>query len=191
MKVLIRYLAMTLAAGSLSGCLAVTSGTPGGLSPSGTPTLNPNAPDWTLNSYLPDPAANTTTQMNPVMDGSFKTIFDGILNTDGNLQRLTWNQQLDNAAQSYAGYLNATDQLSHTAGNSTLASRVNATGYAWRELGENLAEGYTSEGTVMAAWQQSPGHNANLTNPNFEEFALGVSGTGNDTVWVLVLADPQ
>ncbi|MEC7764362.1 MAG: CAP domain-containing protein [Pseudomonadota bacterium] len=187
MKHSIRPLALAAAAASLSGCVTTTMG-PTTLV--GGERLDPNAPDWTLNSYLPDPAANTTTQANPMADGSFKTLFDGIVNTNGNLQNLTWNAQLDNAAQSYAGYLNATDQLSHTAGNSTLASRVNATGYAWRELGENLGEGQTSEAQIMAGWQNSPDHNKNLTNPNFEEFALGVSGTGSDTVWVLVLADP-
>lgn len=186
MKKLVRNLACVGAVAALSGCLGTT---PGIVTTVGQTTTNPNAPDWTLNSYLPDPAANTTTQSNPIADGSFQTLFNGV-RTSAGVQTLAWNNLLDNAAQSYAGYLNATNQLSHTAGNSTLRTRVDATGYAWRELGENLAEGYTSEGAVMTAWQNSPGHNANLINPNFEEFALGVSGTGGDTVWVLVLADP-
>jgi uncharacterized protein YkwD len=171
-----RVLALFGAAAALSGCMG-TGGTTG------------TAPDWTLNSYLPDPTVNTQIQGNATQDSSFSTLFSGVRIGAGEMP-LTWNQQLDNAAQSYAGYLVATNQFSHTAGNSDITDRVAATGYQYRKVGENLGRGQQSEQAVMTDWQNSPGHNANLLDPDFEEFALGVSGTGQNVTWVLVLADP-
>ncbi|MBV7409174.1 CAP domain-containing protein [Maritimibacter sp. DP1N21-5] len=146
--------------------------------------------DWRLNSYLPDPAMNTTLQDVPTNDASFETAINGVRAGNKVVQPLRWNGQLDQAAQSYAGYLHATGQFSHTAGNSTVGERVSATGYQWRKVGENLAQGFTDENDVIDAWEGSSEHKKNQNDPDFEDFALGVSGTGRDAVWVLVLADP-
>jgi uncharacterized protein YkwD len=39
----------------------------------------------------------------------------------------------------------------------------------------------------MTDWTNSPGHHANNINPAFEDFGLGVTGTGGNRTWVLVL----
>lgn len=163
------------AALALSGCMSSGGGT---------------NPDWRLNDYLPDPAINTASQQTPLRDQSFQTEINGVRTRNGGFQPLSWNAQLDDAAQSYAGYLYATDQFSHTAGNSTIGERVTATGYQWRKVGENLGQGYADEKAMIAGWEASPGHKANQNDPDFEEFGLGVSGTGSKKTWVLVLADP-
>jgi uncharacterized protein YkwD len=54
----------------------------------------------------------------------------------------------------------------------TMADRVNATGYLWSTLGENIAAGYGSVQDVVDGWMRSDGHCANLMNPRFTEFAL-------------------
>ncbi|WP_292022396.1 CAP domain-containing protein [Maritimibacter sp. UBA3975] len=183
----IKTLVGVAAVSALSGCMGGTSffAPP----PLGGERLDPNAPAWALNSYLPDPTINTAIVGNATQDASFSTLFSGVRTSAGEMP-LTWNQQLDNAAQSYAGYLVATNQFSHNAGKSDIGARVAATGYQYRKVGENLAQGQQSEQQAMTSWQNSPGHNANLLDPDFEEFALGVSGTGQNVTWVLVLADP-
>lgn len=174
-----------VAALALSGCMGTTA--PIGV---GGEVLDPSARAWTLNGNLPDPAINTAYQVDASNDASFATAISSVRLSNGGTTGLSYDPRLDQAAQSYAGYLHATNQFSHDAGGSTIGSRVAATGYPYRKVGENLAKGYTSEGAVIAAWENSPGHKANQNDPDFEDFALGVSGTGQDTIWVLVLGDP-
>jgi len=86
--------------------------------------------------------------------------------------------------------------FSHTGSNgSTLAQRVNATGYAWSSLGENIAAGQTTVNTVVDGWIASPGHCANIMNPNFVHIGLAcVRGTSSNTYshyWTMDLGRPQ
>jgi uncharacterized protein YkwD len=86
--------------------------------------------------------------------------------------------------------------FSHTGSNgSTLAQRVNATGYAWSSLGENIAAGQTSVNSVVDGWIASPGHCANIMNPAFVEMGLAcVPGTSSNpypTYWTMDLAQPR
>jgi uncharacterized protein YkwD len=56
--------------------------------------------------------------------------------------------------------------------------RLDAAGYdQWTysfTYGENIAYGYSSPAEVMAAWMSSPGHRANILNPNFNEIGVSV-----------------
>ncbi|WP_138421592.1 CAP domain-containing protein [Maritimibacter alexandrii] len=188
MKKLVRNLACVGAVAALSGCMGTGTTSVTTVNNIGE-IFDPNAPAWDLNSYLPDPNENTAAVTNSFQDTSFKTIFDGVRSAD-NKAVLTWNDKLDQVAQSYAGYLVDTGQFTHRGGASDIASRVTASGYSYQKVGENLARGQQTEEAAMTSWQNSPGHNANLLDPAFEEFGLGVSGTGQDITWVLVLADP-
>lgn len=40
-------------------------------------------------------------------------------------------------------------------------------------MGENIAMGHTSPEDVVDAWMNSPGHRANILNPDFEQLAVG------------------
>ena len=40
-------------------------------------------------------------------------------------------------------------------------------------VGENVAYGYPNGRSVVAAWMRSPGHRANILNPNFRLIAVG------------------
>lgn len=59
-----------------------------------------------------------------------------------------------------------------------LLDRLDAAGYdTWTRsfaFGENIAYGYSSPAEVMAAWMASPGHRANILNPNFTEIGVSV-----------------
>ena len=83
--------------------------------------------------------------------------------------------------------------FSHTGSNgSTLSSRVNATGYAWSSLGENIAAGYPGLEAVLTGWMASDGHCANLMNPNFNQIGLvcvaGTSSTTYNNYWTMDIA---
>jgi uncharacterized protein YkwD len=73
----------------------------------------------------------------------------------------------------------------------TPQSRLDYAGYdAWRTYGENIAYGYTSAAAVMAAWMNSPGHRANILNPNFTELGVGVVvNAQGQRFWTQVFGD--
>jgi len=57
----------------------------------------------------------------------------------------------------------------------TPATRLDYAGYDnWWTYGENIAFGYATAAAVMQAWMNSPGHRANILNPNFKEIGVGV-----------------
>lgn len=59
----------------------------------------------------------------------------------------------------------------------TLGIRADLVGYDYRLLGENLAFGYLTPQSVVQAWMNSPGHRANILNPNFTQLGIGVAWT--------------
>jgi uncharacterized protein YkwD/Mg-chelatase subunit ChlD len=59
--------------------------------------------------------------------------------------------------------------------------RVSATGYAFITTGENIALGQTTPEEVMESWMNSPGHRANILDPDYREIGLGyVAGAGGN-----------
>ncbi|MCA9380705.1 hypothetical protein KC678_00380, partial [Candidatus Dojkabacteria bacterium] len=62
-----------------------------------------------------------------------------------------------------------------------------AVGYNYQHAGENLAEGFSTIDSVMAAWLNSPTHKENILNPNFDEIGFGFAygtyqGKANNTI---------
>lgn len=106
---------------------------------------------------------------------------------------LSWSDLLTQAADVHSRDMQANNFFSHTGANgSGLSQRVNATGYAWSSLGENIAAGYPSVNATVDGWMASDGHCANLMNPNFDQFGLAcVSGGASNTYrtyWTMDLA---
>lgn len=88
---------------------------------------------------------------------------------------LTSNAKLTKAADDYSDVMADSGVMSHTGPDgSTMASRVEAAGYAWSTLGENIAQGQSDAAAVMDAWMNSPGHRANILNCSFKEIGIGV-----------------
>ncbi|MGY1456485.1 CAP domain-containing protein [Streptomyces sp. SS8] len=88
---------------------------------------------------------------------------------------VTADARLARAAEDYSDTMAASGVLSHTGPDgSTMADRVEAAGYAWSNLGENIAQGQPDAASVMKAWMNSPGHRANILNCAFEELGVGV-----------------
>lgn len=130
-------------------------------------------------------------QIDPVMDRSFASILND-LRLDNGAGPVTYNALLDQAAQGHADDMFVNDYFSHVDRNGNrVGTRVTATGYKWKSVGENLGRGYRNEAHVLEGWKNSPSHHAGQINPEYEEFGLGRAGSGRDARWVLVLADPK
>jgi uncharacterized protein YkwD len=60
--------------------------------------------------------------------------------------------------------------FSHTSRDGrTMIDRINATGYLWSTVGENIAAGQGSARQVVAGWLASPGHCENIMSREFAD----------------------
>ncbi len=109
---------------------------------------------------------------------------------------LRWSDTLTQAAQAHSLDMQANNFFSHTGFNgSTLTQRINATGYAWSAIAENIAAGQATMNGVVDGWMASDGHCANLMNPNLVDMGLvcvsGAAGNMYSTYWTMDLGRPQ
>jgi uncharacterized protein YkwD len=107
---------------------------------------------------------------------------------------LGWNVRLTQAATGHSADMARHGYFSHTGRDQReMNDRASAAGYAWSALGENIAAGPDTVAEVMAGWQASEGHCANLMNPAFREVGVAcvprpASERGSyDTYWTMVL----
>ncbi|ADV45481.1 CAP domain-containing protein [Nitratifractor salsuginis] len=102
---------------------------------------------------------------------------------------LQWNDALYRAADEHSYDMSESDTFSHDGSgtesdytaqvlgldHSTVVDRIENNGYSdWHRVGENIAAGTnmdTAEKAVQA-WLNSPGHCANLMNPEFKEVGM-------------------
>jgi uncharacterized protein YkwD len=84
------------------------------------------------------------------------------------------DQRLGAAARAHSADMADQDYFSHTGANgSSVQSRVEAQGYAWRRLAENIAFGYPTPEAVVAGWMDSEGHRANILNCELTQIGVG------------------
>lgn len=109
---------------------------------------------------------------------------------------LAWNTPLTTASAAHSQDMVTNNFFSHTGSNgSTLSARVEAAGYAWGSVGENIAAGYPTVTAVMDGWMASDGHCANIMNPGFTQVGVacirGTSANPYGTYWTMDLARPR
>ena len=103
------------------------------------------------------------------------------------LTPVTTNATLARLSADYAcemiegNYFEHTDPIT----GSTVGSRALAAGYYFRKVGENLAGGFTGPEETMSQWMDSPGHRANILDPDFIELGTAVR-TGGTYRWYWV-----
>lgn len=148
------------------------------------------------------PPARTTPAPRPAPPArSLATIVDTVFlltnreRTRASLTPLRRNPELARAAQLHAEQMAAAGKLGHElpgARYPTLASRLKLIGYAYRNVGENVAEGYTSGAALMAGWMTSAPHRANILSARYTETGVGMarSKTGR-TYHAQVFARPR
>lgn len=100
------------------------------------------------------------------------------------------HELLMKAAQDYAAVLAPGPCFEHTCPPvPALRDRVNNAKYPNAvRIGENIAAGDMTAEAVVAGWMNSPGHRANILNPEFKEIGVGVLlGAGEFGIyWVQV-----
>lgn len=56
-------------------------------------------------------------------------------------------------------------------------------GISFYAAGENIAMGQQTPAAVMNAWMNSPGHRANILNPQYNEIGVGVAKTSSGVIY--------
>ncbi len=111
---------------------------------------------------------------------------------------LVVNPQLVSAAQGHSEDMAFNDFFSHTSSDGRSPwDRIRETGYRFSSAAENIAAGYSSASSAVAAWMNSSGHRANILNCRLEETGVGYYYLQNDTgqvnyrtYWTQAFANP-
>jgi uncharacterized protein YkwD len=104
---------------------------------------------------------------------------------------LSWNDKLVVAAAGHSQDMAENNYFSHTNLRGVKAPvRVDAVGYKWTGVAENIAAGMFTTNTVMDGWMGSPGHCRNIMNPSYNEIGVACiarPGTVYGEYWTMVL----
>ncbi len=152
--------------------------------PTATHTTAPPATMAATSTFLPAPSSTATVALQQYSGAGDYQAYDysgqmlAVINQarcDNGLTPLTLNEQLGAAALAHAIDMATNNFFSHTGSDgSDVSARVTATGYPWRLVGENLAGGPNDPARVHEMLMNSPGHRANILDPGYREFGLGV-----------------
>lgn len=127
----------------------------------------------------PQPSNNYTNEILKLVNQERAKVGAAPLTLDTNLSRVAQEKARDMADNGY---------FSHT--SPTYGSpfdMMRQFGISFSYAGENIAKGYTSTAAVMQGWMNSPGHKANILNPNYTKLGVGNAGS----VWVQVFINPR
>lgn len=108
---------------------------------------------------------------------------------------LAWNAALADAARLHSSDMADNNYFAHAARNGARAGeRAQRAGYRWKRIGENIAAGQDSPDSVMNGWLSSPGHCANLMNPQFTEMGAAYAINKKSDLliyWTQVFGTPR
>jgi uncharacterized protein YkwD len=105
---------------------------------------------------------------------------------------LTVDSRLAAAARKHSADMVARHYFSHTTpSGTTFSQRIDAEGYRWSLVGENIAAGQRNATEVMKAWMKSPGHRANILNCQYRNIGIGVVQNGRSPVWTQDFGTPR
>ena len=185
--------ALGMAVAAVAGCGG------GGDSPAPAPSLaaapapGVGGSNASATCNLPDFTASLLTRVNQTRAAGANCGSEGNF---GPAPPVVWNDRLTQAATGHSQDMQVHNYFSHTSlDGRTLGQRVDATGYTWSLLGENIAAGYTTVDSVVAGWVASPGHCANIMRPDLSEMGVacvpGNSGNTYATYWTMDLGHPR
>jgi uncharacterized protein YkwD len=69
----------------------------------------------------------------------------------------------------------ATSTFAHVVGSSDPGTRLDAAGYDWQAVGENIATGFGTPRDVIHAWMASTPHCQNVLDPNIVDVGVGMN----------------
>lgn len=132
----------------------------------------------------------------PLNNGVLKRVLDltNIERSKAGFPLLTFNSKLAAAAQKHSQNMAMQDFFDHR----HLVERVQAEGYQYSRIGENISAGQSTPESVVQGWMNSPGHRKNILNSQFRELGVGYYFLQNDggsinyrTYWTQVFGTPQ
>ena len=132
----------------------------------------------------------------PSTSGVLKRILDltNMERSKVGLPPLTFNSKLAAAAQKHSQSMAMQDFFDHR----QMVERVKAEGYQYSRVGENIIAGNPTPEAAMQGWMKSPGHRANILNPEFRELGVGYYVLENDQgnvnykhYWTQVFGTPR
>ena len=94
--------------------------------------------------------------------------------TQNNLNILTFNSTLQQAAEAKAQAILESGQFQHNIGAKRFSDWIKEAGYKYSYVGENLAIDFVTSEGVMNAWLNSPAHKKNILNSYYEEIGVAV-----------------
>ena len=110
--------------------------------------------------------------------------------TNRGLPPLGFSGALTTACQVHANDMAAMRRMTHTGSDgSNGGTRARRYGFSWSTWGENVAAGYRSSQSLVAAWMGSSGHRANILSRNFTHMGIGLQrGRNGVNYFCMVLA---
>lgn len=160
-----------------------TSTTPGGTTTSGTTSGTPSgttsptsvgSPYW----YVDDKLGNPLRPHTPDEAKLAAEVLDLVNKerTSRSLQPLGLDVGAQKPAKAHADDMAGRSYFSHvTPEGWTLADRLAMTGVSGHTgAGENIARGMTTAQAAVDAWMNSPGHRANILDPDFTGLGVGI-----------------
>lgn len=107
---------------------------------------------------------------------------------------LAWNDTLGSTAQAHSRAMATQNFFDHRAPDGSMpGDRAELAGYQGQSIGENIAAGQDSVRKVLDGWLASPGHCANLMNPQFRELGAGYATNPKSDVgiyWTAMFGAP-
>jgi len=101
---------------------------------------------------------------------------------------LKWNTTLEKVAKAHSDDMRHRNTMTHYGKDAKdPGDRLSKAGYKWSTWAENVAMGQQNEEEVMKSWLKSPGHCANIMNPDVTEVGVARSGT----YWTQLFATPS
>ena len=111
--------------------------------------------------------------------------------TGHGLGTLTVDDRLMRTAAAQSAAMAAKDSMDHEV-IGRLDGRVEAEGYRWSTIAENIGQIYATYPRAMAGWIASPHHRANLLNPAMTQIGFaGAQAKGGRPYWTQVFAAPS
>ncbi len=121
----------------------------------------------------------------PDLDKTTKLLVEGTnaFRKEEHRAELKTNSRLAETAHEFAAFMASTDKYGHDADGSQPADRVKKHGYEYCKVAENIAYEFNSAGFTaedlsrgfLEGWKKSPGHRANMLDPELMEVGMAVA----------------
>ena len=101
--------------------------------------------------------------------------------------------RLNRIAKEHALAMAARNQVGHDVGNGPLDRRVEAGGFAYARVAENVAGGYHTLAEAFSGWRDSSGHRKNMLMKDASRIGIAVAqlpGSKYKVFWAMVVAEP-